>query len=271
MSFFKNIGFLSQMTFRNLCAIPKKRRDCHSDTLEINSALWLGHATVLLNINGITILTDPVLCNYLGYMKRLVKVPINITDYHVDYILLSHGHTDHIHFPSLRKVNKDAVVIVPTVYKRLVKHLGFKNVYKISPGETFEDDNLKIESIEAIHDGRRFYIGNFTESNSYLIKCKDKTVFYAGDTAYTENFNNIKSDIALMPVGCYTPERFSVMHCSPEESFKMFKKMDSPVMLPIHYRTFIISLDNEKRTLEKLKELNDGSIKIADIGQRVNF
>ena len=271
MSFFKNIIFLSRMTFRNLCTVPKQRRNCHTDSLEVNSALWLGHATVLLNINGTTILTDPILCGYLGYMKRVVKIPVDISKYHVDYILLSHGHTDHIHFPSLRKINKDAIVIVPTIYKRFLNHIGFNNVYKLSPGEVFEDDNIRIESLEAIHDGRRFYIGKFTESNAYLIKCNNKTVFYAGDTAYTENFNDIKSDIALMPVGCYTPERFSVMHCSPEESFKMFKKMKSSIMLPIHYRTFIISLDDEERTMKKLQELNDGSINIADIGQRVNF
>lgn len=271
MSFFKNIHFLSKMTMRNLITLPKKRRNCSKDPLKKNSILWLGHATVLININGITVLTDPLLCNYLGYMKRQVSLPVNISDFHVDYILLSHGHSDHIHFSSIRKVNRDAAVLAPAVYDNILKHMGFKNTHKIFPGETYKDNNIEINCYKAVHDGRRYYLGSHYTSNSYLITSGNKSVFFAGDTAYTENFKGIKSDLALMPVGCYTPKRFSVMHCSPSESFKMFKQMDSRIMVPIHYRTFIISLDDENYTLSTLNKINDGSINIIDIGQVVDF
>lgn len=271
MAFFSNIKFLYKLTKRNISYYNKPRENCLYDTLSTDSVVWLGHATVLININGKVILTDPVFSNYLGYMKRLVKLPIDIKDIHVDYVLLSHGHTDHIHFPSLKKINKDAIVLTPRGYKHTLSLLGFKNVNTILAGNTFTDDDIKITTFKAIHDGRRYYVGNNFDSNSYLIEVNNKKVFYAGDTAYTDSFTGIESDLALMPVGCYKPERFSVMHCSPEESFKMFKEMNSKIMLPIHYKTFILSLEESTDTYERLTKLNDGSIEIIDIGQRFNF
>lgn len=271
MAFFSNINFLYKLTKKNISYYKKPRENCLYDTLSKDSIIWLGHATVLINVNNKIILTDPVFCNYLGYMKRLVKLPIDIKNLHIDYVLLSHGHTDHIHLPSLKKINKDAVVLTPKGYKHVLSLLGFKNIHRVLAGDVFSDEYIKITTLKAEHDGRRYYVGNNYASNSYLIEANNKKIFYAGDTAYTEEFNNLESDLALMPVGCYIPERFSVMHCSPEESFKMFKQMNSKIMLPIHYKTFILSLEDSKDTYNRLDKLNDGSIKVIDIGQRFNF
>ncbi len=74
-----------------------------------------------------------------------------------------------------------------------------------------------------------------------------------------------------MPVGCYMPERFSHMHCTPLESYEMFKMMNSKVMIPIHYKTFIISLEDFNDTEIILKNLKDDNIKIIDIGETFIF
>ena len=116
-----------------------------------------------------------------------------------------------------------------------------------------------------------FYFGIDDESISYLIEREDKSVFFAGDTALTENFKGIQCDIALMPVGCYKPDRFSYMHCTPEQSYEMFKMMNSPIMIPIHYKTFRISLENFNETEEILLNLNDNSIKLLDVGETFSF
>lgn len=71
------------------------------------------------------------------------------------------------------------------------------------PGDVYKDDFIKITAYEANHDGRRFYFGHDDESISYLIERENKSVFFAGDTALTDNFKNISCDVALMPVGCY--------------------------------------------------------------------
>lgn len=268
---FNNISFLYKMTIKNIKLLFRKRQKCLNQSLKNNSVVWLGHATVLINLNGTIIITDPVLAKYLGYIKRLVDVPLDISSIHIDYIILSHGHTDHIHFPTLNKINKDAIVIAPKPYKLPIELLRFKDIKILKPGDIYDDGRLYIKAIRASHDGRRFYLGKNSASNSYLIISGNKSVFYAGDTAYTNEFDNISCDVSLMPVGCYLPESFSAMHCSPLESYKMFCNMNSSTMIPIHFKTYIISLDNDSITEQTLKSLNDPRIKILDIGERFNF
>lgn len=271
MKFFSNIKFLSHLTFNNLTEYFKESQPVKSDEIIENSINWFGHATTVINLSNKVIITDPVFSTLLGYFKRTVKKPTYIDNLAVDYILLSHGHMDHLNFSSLRRLNKDAIIIVPKGYFHIAKLLGFKKVILLHPGDVYEDDFVKITAYEADHDGRRFYLGHDNESISYLIERENRSVFFAGDTALTSNFKNITCDVALMPVGCYKPDRFSYMHCTPEQSYEMFKMMNGKVMIPIHYKTFRISLENFEETEETLLSLNDDSIKIIDIGETYIF
>lgn len=271
MNLLSNTKFLIELTIRNIKAYFKKIEICAPEPLLKDSIQWLGHATIIINLGNKIIVTDPVLSYNLGYFKRLVNLPVDLKKIHIDYILLSHGHMDHLHLSSLLKLNKDAIVIVPNGYKRLLRLIGFKNVVSLNHDGEFTNNGLKIKAIKANHDGRRYYLGNDDSSNSYLICYKNKKIFYAGDTAFTESFKDIECHLALMPVGCYKPDRFSVMHCTPEESFKMFKMMKAKTMVPIHYKTFILSLEDFDETLSRLNNLNDGSMNIANIGQTIKF
>lgn len=271
LKIFSNINFLFHLTVNNLKEYFKKSNLIKSDEITIDSVNWFGHATTVINLSDKIIITDPVLCNLLGYFKRIVQKPSYIKDLKIDYILLSHGHMDHLNFSSLMQLNKNAIIIVPKGYKYPLKLLGFKNIFVLRPGCSYEDNHIKITAYEANHDGRRFYLGSNYESNSYLIERNGKSVFFAGDTAMTDNFKDITCDIALMPVGCYKPDRFSEMHCTPEQSYEMFKTMHCSAMIPIHYKTFKISLESVEETTSSLLKLNDNSIKIIDIGETYQF
>ena len=271
MNFFSNINFLFKLTLNNIKQYFKKNEPVKSDEILTDSLNWFGHATAVINLSDKLIITDPVFSTLLGYFKRVTDKPKYIKDLKFDYIILSHGHMDHLNFPSLISLNKDAILIVPKGYKTLLSLLGFKNIFVLHPGDVYEDDDIKITAYEANHDGRRFYFGIDDESLSFLIERNNKSVFFAGDTALTNNFNSISCDVALMPVGCYKPDRFSYMHCTPEQSYQMFKAMRCPVMIPIHYKTFIISLEDFDETHNTLVKLNDGDIKIIDIGETYSF
>lgn len=271
MNLFSNINFLFHLTVNNVKEYFKKSEEIKSDEIVENSVNWFGHATTVINLSNKIIITDPVFSDLLGYFKRVSKKPSYINNLRVDYILLSHGHMDHLNFSSLRKLNKDAIIIVPKGYVRLAKLLGFKNVFLLHPGDVYEDAFIKITAYEANHDGRRFYFGHDNESISYLIERANKSIFFAGDTALTNNFKDIACDVALMPVGCYKPDRFSYMHCTPEQSYEMFKMMLCSTMIPIHYKTFRISLEDFTETEASLLNLNDDAIKIISIGETYSF
>lgn len=271
MNVFCNIQFLSVLLLNNIREYFIPRDSSYNEPLQNDSIFWYGHATAVINMSGVTVLTDPVLNNRLGIFRRVVERPNILDNIDVDYILLSHGHMDHLNFSSLMHFDRNTTIIVPKGYKRIMKLLGFKNVVLLRDGEIYEDDKIKITCIKANHDGRRFYIGPDDESNSYMIERNSKKVFFAGDTAYTSSYNNLQCDVALMPVGCYKPDRFSHMHCTPDESYEMFNNMVAKAMIPIHYKTFKISLENFDDTYNTLCSYNDDRLKLLDIGQTYKF
>ena len=139
MDTLKNIKFLTALTLNNIKTYRTKPYLTNSQKIEENSIYWYGHATTIINIEGKLILTDPVIIKNLGYFKRQAQIPMDITSLKFDYILLSHGHMDHLNFSSLKRLNKDAIIIVPKGYKRLISLLGYKKVYVIRHNQTYKD------------------------------------------------------------------------------------------------------------------------------------
>lgn len=261
---------LFELNKRNLKAYMRKPLESRSEKIVTNSIQWVGHATTIINMEGKIILTDPV-TKHLGYMKRLVKPSVNLKNLKIDYILITHGHMDHLDYSVLAGLDKNATVIASKGVKKTLKIIGFKKVNVLTENEAYKDSSIEIDAIRANHNGRRYYFFGYKNSNSYLIKGNEKSVLFAGDTAYTTVYKDIKADAAIMPVGCYKPDEFLKMHCSPEQAFKMFKMMRAKEMIPIHYKTYILAQDDDNETLQRLNSINDGTIKIVDVGQTIVF
>ena len=266
----KIFQYMYQLHKRNIKVYRKPKRIPITHPIVENCVHWVGHATTIINLDGKIFLTDPVIGN-LGQIKRLVKPSVDIMKLHIDYILITHGHMDHLNYGVLKSLNKNIVLIVPKGLKKRLTKIGFKKVHILTEGEEYKDGFVRIKAMEANHSGKRYPFSRHKDSNSYMLKSKNKKVLFAGDTAFTKVYEGISADAAIMPVGCYKPDEFKKMHCSPQESFEMFKMMDAKVMIPVHYKTYILSQESDEDTIEILKNINDGTIKIIDIGETVKL
>jgi L-ascorbate metabolism protein UlaG (beta-lactamase superfamily) len=228
---------------------------------DINMA-WIGHSTVLINIYGKTILTDPVLFNSIGlYLlgttigkTRATAPALEIDEIpKPDIVLLSHSHMDHMDYKSLKELTDKFPneINCVTAYntKDIVDDLKWKTLSELDWGKTIQFEELKTKAIEVNHDGFRLPgerdraegdILNGRSYNGYILESNNKKILFAGDTAYTDTFTQYKNeniDAAIMPIGGYVPHHHR--HCNPEEALIMASEhMEAKYFVPIHCNTF---------------------------------
>jgi len=216
-------------------------------------AAWLGHSTVLLKIDGFTVLTDPVFGARVGLsvgpltvgLKRLVSVAVPLSDLPaVDLVLLSHAHMDHFDLPSLRRLeNNRTQVVTASRTSDLLRVRRYAQVQEVRWNETVQAGPAKISAFEVAHWGARMHGDTYRGYNGYLIEIGSRRLVFGGDTAYTDSFKHLRSskaiDLAIMPIGAYNP--FIRVHCNPEEAWRMANQAGAEFVLPVHHQTFQLS------------------------------
>ncbi len=177
-------------------------------------AAWLGHSTVLVKIDGFTILTDPVFSDRAGIhvgpitlgVKRLVAPalrPENLP--RIDLVLLSHAHMDHTDLPSLRKLEGRHTSVVNAVRTSdLLRSWRYRRVTELAWGEVARHGPVAVRAVEVNHWGARMRTDRYRGYNGYLIDSGRYRVLFAGDTAATSVFRKLKTsrpiDLAIMPI-----------------------------------------------------------------------
>lgn len=216
-------------------------------------AAWLGHSTVLLKVDGYTILTDPVFSDYAGIhlgpvslgVKRMVAPPIPPSKLPpIDLVLSSHAHMDHLDVPSMRKLEgKKTSVIMAHETDDLVRADRYQKVATMRWGDQVQLGPAAIRAFQVNHWGARMRNDTYRGYNGYLIDIGRYRVLFGGDTAYTDKFAEIRAskpvDLAIMPIGAYDPWRR--VHCTPEEALKMGNLTRAEHFLPVHHKTFQLS------------------------------
>ena len=258
---------------------------------EINIA-WIGHSTVLMNLFGTIIVTDPVLFEKIGLdifgitigQIRYSEPALEIGKFPCpDLILLSHAHFDHMDYKTLSsftdiypgKIN----CITAFNTSDVIADLNWKSLKELDWNEEYFLNDAKFSAIEVKHFGWRFpferdrsrgYFKNGRSYNAYLIEKKGKKVLFGGDTAMTNKFIPFGGiDIAIMPMGAYNPWKSN--HCNPEEALKMaVNDLRAKVFIPIHCHTFRQGLEPINEPLEwlgnsaKNYKIDLGLIKIGE-------
>ena len=224
------------------------------------AACWIGHATVLLRIDGMTILTDPVLSNRIGVglglitggPRRLVAPALTVRQLpKLDLILISHAHFDHLDRPTLTRLNKNVPVITAHKTHDLIRDLGFRTVTELQWGEQVELGSLKIAAREVNHWGARTFFDLHRGFNAYLIESAKHKVLYGGDTAYHEGFRDIGGvDLAILGIGAYDP--YIAAHATPEQAWEMANHARAQRILAMHHSTFKLSFEPIAEPLERI-------------------
>ncbi len=228
---------------------------------------WVGHSTILLNLYGYKILTDPVFSQKIGVsfglfqvgMKRHNAPALAIDEIgKVDLILLSHAHMDHFDIPTLKKIaSPETKVITATGTAQLLKRMPFRKVTELGGKEKVElDQGVSIQAVPVKHWGNRFPWNRSYGYTGYLIERNDTRIFFPGDTAYTRDFNWLQDtgniDLAFMPIGAYSPDTFQDNHCTPEQAWSMFLATGAKWLIPIHWDTFVLSQEPVDEPLQRL-------------------
>lgn len=198
---------------------------------------FLGHSTVLVEMGGARVLTDPVLFDRVTILRRAVS-PLPPDLYRdIDVAVISHLHFDHLDLPSLRLLGPDTQLIVPRGAGRLMRRAGFGNVHELSSGESADFGPVRVTATRAVHSGFRPPFGPSTEALGYLLDEGSERVYFAGDTdAFPEMSALNGVDLALLPVWGWGPN-LGPGHMDPARAAQALKVLQPRAAVPIHWGT----------------------------------
>ncbi len=195
---------------------------------------YLGHATVLVELGGVRILTDPVLRARVAHLRRHGRSPGVPRD--IDAVLISHLHHDHLDLPSLRRLAGRPRVIAPAGARSLVGRAGF-DVEELEQGRGTEISAVRVEAVRAVHPPERLPVrGPWAEPVGFVIGAQP-SVYFAGDTdLFPEMAELAPLDVALLPVAGWGP-RLGPGHMDAERAARAAAVLRPRVAIPIHWGT----------------------------------
>lgn len=209
---------------------------------------YVGHATTLVQLGAVRVLTDPVYAERLLVPKRLVAPGIPIEQLPpLDIVLVSHGHYDHLDVPTHHRLPNGTIAVVAENLGDLVAPCGYERVVELPWGRTFEHRGVRITALPVKHWGTRNLLPDNRGYTGFLMESAAGSVFFPGDTAYFPGFRDYGGrfdiDVAILPIGAYSPPSFRHVHMNPEDAFQAFTDLRARYMVPIHWGTFAVSLE----------------------------
>jgi L-ascorbate metabolism protein UlaG (beta-lactamase superfamily) len=198
---------------------------------------WLGHATVLIEIAGLRLLTDPVLGRRVGLLRRVVPPPYESSTDRIDAVLLSHLHSDHADLASLRRIGRTALVFAPAGAVAWLRRRGFEHLRELSVGSTTAIGQVTVEATPARHDGRRWRHAPPAEAVGYLVE-GERCIYFAGDTDLFPEMASLEGriDVALLPVWGWGAT-LGPDHMDPVRAARAAAVIQPRVAIPIHWGT----------------------------------
>jgi L-ascorbate metabolism protein UlaG (beta-lactamase superfamily) len=218
---------------------------------------FVNHATVLLQLNGYAILTDPVWSERVGPIpfigpKRVRKPGIPFDQLpKIDIVLISHNHYDHLDLETLKKMiaRFQPIIFAPLGDKSLIQSLGAQHVHEMDWWDSIKVGRpLEITFAPTQHfSGRRLFSFDKSLWGSYVINVNGRKIYFGGDSGYSPHYKDIEHrygpmDLSFLPIGSYEPRWFmKAVHMNPEENVLAHRDLQSRETIGIHFGTFQLS------------------------------
>jgi L-ascorbate metabolism protein UlaG (beta-lactamase superfamily) len=197
---------------------------------------YVGHATVLLDLDGVRLLTDPLLRNRVAHLRRAAPVS-GRPPRGVDAVLVSHAHYDHLDLPSLEKLGKELPIVVPRGLGGLLRKRRFESVLEVDVGETISIGALDIRAVPAEHDRSRGPFGASAEPVGYVVS-GSRSIYFAGDTDLFDEMRELGPvDLALVPISGWGPG-VGKGHLDPARAAEAVARIRPGLVVPIHWGTY---------------------------------
>ena len=199
---------------------------------------YVGHATVFVDLDGVRLLTDPLLRNRVAHLRRSTPVSAR-TRRGVDAVLISHAHYDHLDLPSLEKLGKKIPIVVPKGLGGLLRKRRFEAVLEVEEGETLSIGEVRIRAVQAEHDGSRSPIGVSAQPLGYVLS-GSKSIYFAGDTDLFDGMRDLGPvDVGLIPIWGWGPDLGTGGHLDPARAAEAAARVRPDLVVPIHWGTYV--------------------------------
>lgn len=236
---------------------------------------WLGHASFLINFFGTRILLDPALTSNIGITpignftigpSRYIASALNSDEVGpIDLLLVSHAHTDHFDYPTLRKLqSSDTIAVTAENTLPLWKGMNYRAIEELHWRNSKSFAGVHVKAIEGQHWGARIPWRKGMEANSFLLSKNGVNLFFGADTGYTDiirqQLNGIPIDVAIMGIGAYSPKSFEARHATPEQAWKMAEEISAKWIIPMHWGSFKLSKEPMEEPMARFRQVASGQI-----------
>ena len=217
---------------------------------------WIGHATLLVQLDGVNFLTDPNWARRSGPfgglvgVKRFTPPPMRLEDLpRIDFVLISHDHYDHLDEPTVRRLAEvfNPTFVVPLGLKSWLADRGITNAVELDWGQSVKLKGVTVVCSPAQHGSGRTMVDQGRRLWSSWAVLGSQRFYFAGDTGYYSHFKDIGDalgpfDLAALPIGSYTPREIArPVHISPEEALQAWTDLRAARFIGIHWGTFMLA------------------------------
>lgn len=236
----------------------------------VPTVTWIGHATVLVQMDGLTFLTDPIWSeraspfDFAGPL-RAQEPGVALEDLPpIDFVVISHNHYDHLDVETLRGLaerSPDTRFVVPLENAETLREAGIDDAIELDWEQSVEIEGVRIVCLPAQHwSGRGLFDRRRALWASFAVLGEERRFYFGGDTGYFRDFAEIGEaygpfDLAALPIGAYAPaEMMHYWHMTPEEALQASRDLRARRMVPVHYGTFDLSDESPDEPPRRLRE-----------------